>query len=43
MGILGHGIYNLPEAARLTGLKPQRVGGVVPRAPEDRGSQAGLP
>src|SRR4051812_18323465 len=26
MGILGHGIYNLPEAARLTGLKPQRVG-----------------
>ena len=25
MGILGHGVYNLPEAARLTGLKPQRV------------------
>lgn len=25
MGILGHGIYNLPEAARLTGLRPQRV------------------
>ena len=25
MSILGHGIYNLPEAARLTGLKPQRV------------------
>jgi uncharacterized protein (DUF433 family) len=25
MGILGHGIYSLPEAARLTGLKPKRV------------------
>jgi len=25
MGILGRGIYSLPEAARLTGLKPQRV------------------
>jgi uncharacterized protein (DUF433 family) len=25
MRILGHGIYNLPEAARLTGLKPRRV------------------
>jgi uncharacterized protein (DUF433 family) len=25
MSILGHGIYNLPEAGRLTGLKPQRV------------------
>jgi uncharacterized protein (DUF433 family) len=25
VGILGHGIYNLPEAARLTGLRPQRV------------------
>ena len=25
MSILGHGIYNLSEAARLTSLKPQRV------------------
>jgi uncharacterized protein (DUF433 family) len=25
MGILGHGVYSLPEAARLTGLKPQRA------------------
>src|SRR5512135_3565039 len=25
MGILGHGVYSLPEAARLTRLKPQRV------------------
>jgi uncharacterized protein (DUF433 family) len=25
MGILGNGVYNLPEAARLTGLKSQRV------------------
>lgn len=25
MGILGHGIYNLTEAAKLTQLKPQRV------------------
>ncbi len=25
MGILGHGVYTLPEAARLTHLKPQRV------------------
>jgi uncharacterized protein (DUF433 family) len=25
MGILGHGIYTLPEAARLTHLKPRRV------------------
>ena len=25
MGILGHGVYNLTEAARLTRLKPQRV------------------
>jgi len=25
MGILGRGVYNLPEAARLTGLRPQRV------------------
>ena len=25
MGILGHGVYNLLKAARLTGLKPQRV------------------
>jgi uncharacterized protein (DUF433 family) len=25
MGILGHGIYNLPEAARLTGLRPNRA------------------
>jgi uncharacterized protein (DUF433 family) len=25
MSILGHGVYNLPEAARLTRLRPQRV------------------
>ena len=25
MSILGHGVYNLPEAARLTGLRSQRV------------------
>jgi uncharacterized protein (DUF433 family) len=25
MGILGHGVYNLPEAAKLTGLKSRRV------------------
>jgi uncharacterized protein (DUF433 family) len=25
MGILGHGVYSLPEAARLTGLNRQRV------------------
>lgn len=25
MGIIGHGVYGLSEAARLTGLRPQRV------------------
>jgi len=26
VNILGHGVYSLPEAARLTGLRPHRVG-----------------
>jgi uncharacterized protein (DUF433 family) len=37
MSILGHGVYSLPEAARLTGLKPARVREWFQRRPEQAG------